>query len=59
MKRYITLILALLSLGLYSQDVLLEIEDDRISLEEFKHIFNKNNDNEKIDKEYQTQTSLR
>ena len=50
MKRYITLILALLSLGLYSQDVLLEIEDDRISLEEFKHIFN--NDNEKIDKEY-------
>ena len=52
MKRYITLILALLSLGLYSQDVLLEIEDDRISLEEFKHIFNKNNDNEKIDKEY-------
>ena len=52
MKRYITLILALLSLGLYSQDVLLEIEDDRISLEEFKHIFNKNNDNEEIDKEY-------
>ena len=52
MKRYITLILALLSLGLYSQDILLEIEDDRISLEEFKHIFNKNNDNEEIDKEY-------
>ena len=52
MKTYITLILALLSLGLYSQDVLLEIEDDRISLEEFKHIFNKNNDNEEIDKEY-------
>ena len=52
MKRYITLILALFSLGLYSQDVLLEIEDDRISLEEFKHIFNKNNDNEEIDKEY-------
>ena len=52
MKRYITLILALLSLGLHSQDVLLEIEDDRISLEEFKHIFNKNNDNEEIDKEY-------
>ena len=52
MKRYITLILALLSLGLHSQDVLLEIEDDRISLEEFKHIFNKNNDNEEIDKEF-------
>ncbi len=52
MKRYITLILVLLSLGLYSQDVLLEIEDDKIFLEEFKHIFNKNNDNKKIDKEY-------
>ena len=52
MKRYITLILALFSLGLYSQDFLLEIEDDRISLEEFKHIFEKNNNNEKIDKQF-------
>ena len=52
MKRYITLILVLLSLALHSQDVLLEIENDRVSLEEFKHIFNKNNDNEVIDKEY-------
>ena len=48
MKRYITLILALFSLGLYSQDFLLEIEDDRLSLEEFKHIFEKNNNNEKL-----------
>mgnify|MGYP001334832323 CR=1 FL=1 len=52
MKRYITLILALFSLGLYSQDFLLEIEDDRISLDEFKHIFEKNNNNEKIDKQF-------
>ena len=52
MKRYITLILALFSLGLYSQDFLLEIDDDRISLDEFKHIFEKNNNNEKIDKQF-------
>ena len=52
MKRYITLILALFSLGLYSQDFLLEIQDDRISLDEFKHIFEKNNNNEKIDKQF-------
>ena len=53
MKKYFLLLLFItLNLNSFSQEVLLEIENDKITLDEFSHIFNKNNDNEKIDKEY-------
>ena len=52
MKKYFLLLFITLNLNSISQEVLLEIENDKITLDEFSHIFNKNNDNEKIDKEY-------
>ena len=52
MKKYFLLLFITLNLNSFSQEVLLEIENDKITLDEFSHIFNKNNDNEKIDKEY-------
>jgi len=52
MKRNILLLSVLLAFNVFPQDILLEIEDDKITLEEFKHIFNKNNDNSNIDKAY-------
>ena len=52
MKKYLLLLFITLNLNSFSQEVLLEIENDKITLDEFSHIFNKNNDNEKIDKEY-------
>ena len=53
MKNLLLLLLLLtLNLNSFSQEVLLNIEDEKITLDEFSHIFNKNNDNEKIDKEY-------
>ena len=52
MKNYILLILLIFNLNAYSQDVLLEIDNDQITLDEFSHIFNKNNENEEIDKAY-------
>ena len=52
MKKYILLILLTFNLSAYSQDVLLEIDNDQITLDEFSHIFNKNNENEEIDKAY-------
>ena len=51
MKNLLLLLLTL-NLNSFSQEVLLDIEDEKITLDEFSHIFNKNNDNEKIDKEY-------
>ncbi len=51
MKKY-TLLLLLFSLNLFSQETLLEIENEKVTIEEFIHIFNKNNDNETIDKAY-------
>ena len=52
MKNYILLILLIFNLNAYSEDVLLEIDNDQITLDEFSHIFNKNNENEEIDKAY-------
>lgn len=52
MKNLLLLLLLTLNLNSFSQEVLLDIEDEKITLDEFSHIFNKNNDNEKIDKEY-------
>ena len=52
MKNLLLLLLLTLNLNSFSQEVLLNIEDEKITLDEFSHIFNKNNDNEKIDKEY-------
>ena len=52
MKNYILLILLIFNLNVYSQQVLLEIDNDKITLDEFSHIFNKNNENEEIDKTY-------
>ncbi len=52
MKKYFLLLFITLNLNSFSQEILLEIENDKITLDEFSHIFNKNNDNEKIDKEY-------
>ncbi len=52
MKKITLLLSFLLTFNVFSQDILLEIEDDKITLGEFKHIFNKNNDNPNIDKEY-------
>ena len=53
MKKNILLLLVLVfNYSSFSQDVLLQLEEDRITLDEFKHIFNKNNDNVVIDKAY-------
>ena len=52
MKKYLLLLLLTLNFNSFSQEFLLDIEDEKITLDEFSHIFNKNNDNEKIDKEY-------
>ena len=52
MKNYILIILLIFNLSGYSQEVLLEIDNDKITLDEFSHIFNKNNENEEIDKAY-------
>ena len=52
MKNLLLLLLLTLNFNSFSQEVLLDIEDEKITLDEFSHIFNKNNDNEKIDKEY-------
>ena len=53
MKKTILLILTLIiNINVYSKDNLLEIENESISLDEFKNIFNKNNDDQIIDKEY-------
>ena len=52
MKNYILLILLIFNISVYSQEVLLEIDNDQITLDEFSHIFNKNNENEEIDKAY-------
>ena len=52
MKKYLLLLLLTLNFNSFSQEFLLEIEDEKITLDEFSHIFNKNNENEKIDKEY-------
>ena len=51
MKKIILLLL-IFNYTSFSQDVLLELEEDRITLDEFKHIFNKNNDDVVIDKAY-------
>ena len=53
MKKIILLILTvIININVYSQDNLLEIENESISLDEFNNIFNKNNDNQVIDKKY-------
>ena len=53
MRKITLLILTLIiNLNVYSQDNLLEIENESISLDEFNNIFNKNNDNQVIDKKY-------
>jgi peptidyl-prolyl cis-trans isomerase SurA len=53
MKKYILLLLLLVfNYSSFSQDVLLQLEEDKITLDEFKHIFNKNNDDVVIDKAY-------
>ena len=53
MKKYILLLLILVfNYSSFSQDVLLQLEEDKITLDEFKHIFNKNNDDVVIDKSY-------
>ena len=46
MKKYTILLLLIFNINLFSQEVLLEIENEKVSLDEFTHIFNKNNDNE-------------
>ena len=52
--RKITLLIltVIININVYSQDNLLEIENESISLDEFNNIFNKNNDNQVIDKKY-------
>ena len=52
MKKLILLFLLVLNYYSYSQDVLIQLEEDQITLDEFKHIFNKNNDGVVIDKAY-------
>ena len=52
MKKYTILLLLIFNINLFSQEVLLEIENEKVSLDEFTHIFNKNNDNEQINKQY-------
>ena len=53
MKKIILLLLLLVfNYSSFSQDVLLQLEEDQITLDEFKHIFNKNNDDVIIDKAY-------
>ncbi|MDA9228075.1 peptidylprolyl isomerase [Flavobacteriales bacterium] len=51
MKKIILLLL-IFNYTSFSQDVLLQLEEDKITLDEFKHIFNKNNDDVVIDKAY-------
>ena len=51
MKKIILLLLVF-NYNSFSQDVLLQLEEDQITLDEFKHIFNKNNDDVIIDKAY-------
>ena len=51
MKKIILLLLVF-NYSSFSQDVLLQLEEDQITLDEFKHIFNKNNDDVIIDKAY-------
>ena len=51
MKKIILLLL-IFNYNSFSQDVLLQLEEDKITLDEFKHIFNKNNDDVVIDKAY-------
>ena len=48
MKKIILLLLVF-NYSSFSQDVLLQLEEDQITLDEFKHIFNKNNDDVIID----------
>ena len=53
MRKLTLLILTvIININVYSQDNLLEIENESISLDEFNNIFNKNNDNQVIDKKY-------
>ena len=52
MKKIILLLLLVFNYSSFSQDVLLQLEEDQITLDEFKHIFNKNNDDVIIDKAY-------
>ena len=53
MRKIALLILTvIININVYSQDNLLEIENESISLDEFNNIFNKNNDNQVIDKKY-------
>ena len=47
MKKYTILLLLIFNINLFSQEVLLEIENEKVSLDEFTHIFNKNNDTSK------------
>ena len=53
MKNIILLSLTILiNLNIFSQESLIEIENEKISLDEFKNIFNKNNDDQVIDQAY-------
>ena len=52
MKNTLILIFCLSCLNLFSQNDLLKIDDDNISLNEFKNIFFKNNEDVEITKEY-------
>ena len=50
MKNIILLSLTILiNLNIFSQESLIEIENEKISLDEFKNIFNKNNDDQVMD----------
>ena len=53
MKNIILLLLTvLINLNVFPQESLLEIENEKITLDEFKNIFNKNNDKQVIDQNY-------
>jgi hypothetical protein len=53
MKNIILLLLTvLINLNVFPQESLLEIENEKITLDEFKNIFNKNNDKQVIDQDY-------
>jgi amidophosphoribosyltransferase len=53
MKNIILLSLTILiNLNIFSQESLIEIENEKIYLDEFKNIFNKNNDDQVIDQAY-------
>ena len=53
MKNIILLSLTILiNLNIFSQESLIEIGNEKISLDEFKNIFNKNNDDQVIDQAY-------